>query len=253
MRAIFIIIAILFSGVVYSQEMKVYKTDGTVTSYLLSNIDSITFNATPILPIEGLVAYYPFNGNANDESGHGNNGTVSGATLTTDRFGNENKSYGFNGTSNYIQCPDPLTLNSFTIAAWINADDYSDTRKEILNGGKFDITSGGYHLYREHQFCRFDLSNLPGPVSDSIIQAGQWTFIVGISYGNTLELYINGTLKDQSSDYANLVNDILFIGTDATHNSSSFWKGKIDDIRIYNRALSNSEVNQLYHEGGWTK
>ena len=46
---------------------------------------------------DGLVAYYPFNGNANDESGNGNNGTVNGATLTTDRFGNTNKAYSFNG------------------------------------------------------------------------------------------------------------------------------------------------------------
>jgi hypothetical protein len=46
---------------------------------------------------DGLVAHYPFNGNANDESGNGNNGTVNGATLTTDRFGNMNKAYSFDG------------------------------------------------------------------------------------------------------------------------------------------------------------
>ena len=48
----------------------------------------------------GLVAHYPFNGNANDESGNGNDGTVNGATLTTDRFGNANKAYSFDGVSN---------------------------------------------------------------------------------------------------------------------------------------------------------
>ena len=50
------------------------------------------------VPTDGLVAYYPFNGNANDESGNGNHGTVNGATLTTDRDGNENSSYSFDGT-----------------------------------------------------------------------------------------------------------------------------------------------------------
>ncbi len=53
----------------------------------------------------GLVAYYPFNGNAKDESGNGNNGSVFGATLTMDRFGNDRSAYEFNGTDNYISYP----------------------------------------------------------------------------------------------------------------------------------------------------
>jgi len=71
--------------------------------------------------IGGLVAWYPFNGNANDESGKGNNGTVYGATLTTDRFGNSNAAYTFDGSS-YIEVPDDNTLDfvkTFTIAAWV--------------------------------------------------------------------------------------------------------------------------------------
>ena len=55
------------------------------------------------VPTNGLVGWWPFNGNANDESGNGNNGTVNGATLTTDRFGNANKAYSFDGNLNKIQ------------------------------------------------------------------------------------------------------------------------------------------------------
>ncbi|RKY55315.1 MAG: hypothetical protein DRP89_03575, partial [Candidatus Neomarinimicrobiota bacterium] len=70
----------------------------------------------------GLVAYYPFNGNANDESGNGNDGTVNGATLTTDRFGNENSAYSFDGVDDYIMVQDSPELqfgtNDFTIALW---------------------------------------------------------------------------------------------------------------------------------------
>ncbi|MGK5093982.1 hypothetical protein WDW89_18465 [Deltaproteobacteria bacterium TL4] len=58
------------------------------------------------IPTNGLVAYYPFNGNANDESGNWNNGTVNGATLTTDRHGNANKAYSFDGADDYINIPD---------------------------------------------------------------------------------------------------------------------------------------------------
>ena len=72
---------------------------------------------------DGLVAYYPFNGNANDESGNGNNGTVHGATLTTDRFGNANKAYYFNGVNSFIEVSDSSTLDipiNLTFSVWIN-------------------------------------------------------------------------------------------------------------------------------------
>ena len=60
---------------------------------------------------DGLVAYYPFNGNANDESGNGNDGTVIGATLTADRSGNPDSAYSFNGVNDYINVPHSSSLN----------------------------------------------------------------------------------------------------------------------------------------------
>ena len=79
---------------------RAYATNAVGTAY--GNELSFTTNTVDIN--SGLVAYYPFNGNANDESGNGNNGTVFGATLGLDRFGNTNKAYDFNGTANnYIQ------------------------------------------------------------------------------------------------------------------------------------------------------
>ena len=72
------------------------------------------------VPADGLVGYWPFNGNANDESGNGNNGTVNGATLTADRFGNNGKAYNFNGSSN-IQVPNSNSLqigNEMTVSVW---------------------------------------------------------------------------------------------------------------------------------------
>jgi hypothetical protein len=76
------------------------------------------------VPSNGLVAYYPFNGNANDESGNGNNGVVYGATLVPDRFGNSNRAYYFNGTNNYIVTNSdtglPRGYVQFTISVWIS-------------------------------------------------------------------------------------------------------------------------------------
>ncbi|OAD18767.1 LamG domain protein jellyroll fold domain protein [Candidatus Thiomargarita nelsonii] len=72
---------------------------------------------------DGLVAYYPFDGNAQDESGNGNNGTVHGAILTEDRFGNVESAYRFDGTNSFIEVMDTpaLRLNNtdFTVSAWV--------------------------------------------------------------------------------------------------------------------------------------
>ena len=80
------------------------------------------------IPTTGLVGYWPFNGNANDESGTGNNGTVNGATLTTDRFGNANSAYNFNGSSEFIEVTHNSSLTFTTgvsFSFWLNIPDSS--------------------------------------------------------------------------------------------------------------------------------
>jgi hypothetical protein len=74
------------------------------------------------VPTNGLVGWWPFNGNANDESGNGNNGTVNGATLTADRFGNLNKAYSFDGVDNYIHVLNTPSLDivNGTLNLWFN-------------------------------------------------------------------------------------------------------------------------------------
>ena len=83
-------------------------------------VSAITFAQ---IPTDGLVAHYPFSGNANDESSNSNNGVVNGATLTTDRFGNANSAYSFDGVDDWIDCGSSIlgvtTSNSLTINAWI--------------------------------------------------------------------------------------------------------------------------------------
>ena len=83
------------------------------------------------VPQNGLVGWWPFNGNANDESGNGNDGTVNGPTLTTDRFGNANSAYDFDGVDDYIRIPDApefdFGINDFTISVWVNKPDTTHT------------------------------------------------------------------------------------------------------------------------------
>src|SRR5688572_22093955 len=83
---------------------------------------AISFSFAQI-PTTGLVAYYPFSGNANDSIGN-NDGTVYGAALTTDRFGNPNSAYTFDGVNDYIKVSDAIGLNNpnFTYSAWVYAN-----------------------------------------------------------------------------------------------------------------------------------
>ncbi len=85
----------------------------------------------------GLVAYYPFDGNATDMSGNGHNGIVSGATLCADRNGKANSAYSFDGVNDYIKIPHHSALNfsnDFSIAFWVKSDSSAGTRVMLAKG-----------------------------------------------------------------------------------------------------------------------
>jgi hypothetical protein len=99
------------------------KTKMILTVVALLGMMSTSIAQVPsYVPTNGLVGWWPFNGNANDESGNGNNGTVNGATLTTDRNGNANAAYSFDGVNDYIQSINPLgnLTSDFTISLYTN-------------------------------------------------------------------------------------------------------------------------------------
>ena len=92
--------------------------------FLLGTLLSANAQLPGYVPSSGLVGWYPFNGNANDESGNGRNGTVNGATISSDRIGKLNSVYDFDGTDDYISVTNtPFTNSPFTISAWINVRD----------------------------------------------------------------------------------------------------------------------------------
>ena len=118
----FTITLFVVTGLLFAGNLIIHKTDGTQDSYPISNIDRITFEGED-LPTEGLVAYYPFNGNANDESGNGHDGTPNNGVdfSTEDRFGNTDKAIFVDGEDDYIGVPnsEELKLTQFSICAWI--------------------------------------------------------------------------------------------------------------------------------------
>lgn len=249
MKNLFILIAILYTGTAFAQEMNVHLNNGTTNSYSLSQIDSITFTVSSI-PTNGLVAYYPFNGNTNDESGNGYNGTNNGAILATDRFGNSNSAYSFDGNSNII-LPNTENLNfnggGFTLTSWVNFT--SNLSDNCILAKHIWAVGSGYILNVYENKLTFYLPGVDRLSSDGTYNDGNWHFLVGVFDGTTQYLYVDGNLKKTQVGAIIIDNDTnITIGSAA---DNGYFEGSSDDIRIYNRALSSEEVNQLFHENGW--
>jgi len=211
-----------------------------------------------VVPVEGLVAYYPFNGNTNDESGKGNNGTVNGATLTTDRRGSANCAYNFNGTSSYISFSSVPTTNidNWCISAWIRLNSLSQIGTVVLSGYDDGTTGDGYAL------C---IGNtLPSYIGDKLISifggvllldsgylfrnTSDWFNIIMQRKNGVTSFYVNGIIASNTFTTTPKIPTRFYIGSST---GIRYFNGKIDDVRIYNRALTGAEIQALYHEGGW--
>ena len=216
---------------------------------------------------DGLVAYYPFNGNADDKSGNGNDGVVNGATLITDRFGNENSAYSFDGVNDAIVVSDSELLDfgsgECTYSAWIKMNSsFSDgTWNTILSKKQdFEPWNGIRFIINKDRTAHIQFDY--GPVnnvlkSESTVSPGIWyNFVIVKNASDTISLHINNSIIDSLSNSSGNTdtNVDLWIGglTDSFTSYGWFFDGVIDDIRIYNRALSEAEISELYNQGAVT-
>jgi len=211
------------------------------------------------VPTSGLVGYWPFNGNANDQSGNSNNGTVISGLLSNDRFGNANSSYYLNGQTDYITVPSVNSMlpNRLTLSAWVKIpSNYTGNNgigpiiRSRLFGYIlwFDLSNGSIIHILHHNSSATTTTNTPSNINDN-----QWHQIVGTFDGTNNRLYLDGQLisTDITSSQSNLyyVSDgPVTFGRDGNNPSSftSMYQGWIDDIGIWNRALTPSEVQLLY-------
>jgi hypothetical protein len=220
------------------------------------------------VPTSGLMGYWPFCGNANDESGNANNGTVNGATLTTDRFGNANSAYSFDGVDDLISIPDSNTLsitNNITMSAWVyvNSDNqnYHSILSKRLNGNWSYNLSLSYYFGpggsptevnkvfsgRRNNFgaqTEYKFSNDP-------IVFGQWFQITVKIENNVITFYKNG-IDMGVNLYGNqftipMINQAIGLTIGSNGDGGEWFNGKIDDIGIWNRALTPQEITNLYN------
>ena len=258
-------VCILTAGRVNLKLLKMKKLVFTAFAVGLSLTVSVLAQVPNYVPTNGLVGYWPFNGNANDESGNGNNGTVNGATLTTDRFGVASKAYSFDGAIQNIQTnySGISGNNDRSIQLWFNQSITNSTINEWSMLGYGGTTFGsGYSL------CVFpqgaaqnsigtDIGNgylfyNPSPVLN------QWNHLIA-TYSNldgnnlqSIKIYLNGVLLTNYSATYNLnlnfntgnINN-LFFGCPSSFAGAQFL-GKLDDIGIWNRALTQEEITNLF-------
>jgi len=185
---------------------------GTFTYTVTYGVSSCSFTVTIVsgIPTNCLVGYWPFNGNANDASGNGNNGTVNGATLTTDRFGNPNSAYSFDGINDEISAPDsPLfEQNARSVTLWINANAFCPTvtiRSDII--GKDGLTRQWViQLEQSGQIRNAVFANQEYTFnSNQSINLSTWYFITCTWDGATSNTYINGMFRGSISTSGNQV------------------------------------------------
>ena len=247
---------------------------------LLTQLNNIIaqLTITPTTLTNGLVAYYPFTGNANDLSGNGNNGTVHGATLTTDRFGNANSAYSFDGVSNYIGLPVLTALQNisqFTFSIWINTNYVFTSDPTGSGAGFFDqwtttvvttppnVGAGiGVGNSANHAYGISLEGNASETTSANFIPVSTWGNLILVYDGTQtnvnlrVAVYLNGVFQAYIGDsgvpasigpYANETVIGAAVGPFPNLNTtiSYFYQGKLDDLRLYNRVLTQAEITYI--------
>ena len=229
---------------------------------LLERLNAILFQLNPAVDITtGLVAYYPFSGNAGDSSGNGNHAVNFGATLTTDRFGIVNKAYNFNGINNYMNVPYSNSIGiqrSFSSSVWINMSGGGCNPRvyelhEVLNCGGYTLMVMGTSNTSRTIDAGFGACTGPSTSLSNngfSLSAGVWHHISVTVDGTTGtgKLYIDGVLVFTKPGIPitslNYYGAALTIGN-INSGRCDWWGGKIDELRFYNRALTQEQITYL--------
>ena len=228
-----------------------------ITTFLILIFGISVFAQIPnYVPVNGLIGWYPFTGNSNDQSGNNNNGLNNGASLINDRFNNPNAAYVFNGVNSFINVPtfSTLTYSPITISIWANFSSLcfpqsSNCWQMLIGRDAFGNTSQGAITLHNHSPNNLinkliyytgggaDISNITPNINS-------WQHIVFTYENSTTKWYINGVLS-YTAPFSYISNSNIPFNIGSGGNRY-FFNGSLDDIGIWNRALTTCEINQLY-------
>ena len=251
-----------FNG--HIDELRVYDDALTATE-----IGYIANNTTASIPTGNLVALYSFEGNANDSTAYPINGTASNViydysgtasnvTYATGKFG---KAAVFNGSNSYIYAANSVQqpTTNFSVSVWVYLDSNSSNGYGIV-GNFQSVSSGsqkGWVIARSSADTKFSFwadgtanSNGGKVVGTTVIQTGVWYHVVGTYDGTNVKIYVNGILENSVaySSTPGTTNQPLVIGRWYGNFNDYYTDGKIDQVRIFDSALSPDQINSLYNE-----
>ncbi|MFN3916687.1 MAG: LamG-like jellyroll fold domain-containing protein [Flavobacteriales bacterium] len=223
---------------------------------ILPNNVGQNFTLPPTLN-NGLILHYPLNGNAQDASGNGNNGSiVSGVTAAADRFGNTNSALQFNGSNGHIAVPSGVYFdgNDFTVTAWVrkNSNNNHSRLFDFGNGSPNNnvilaITDGTSGRPFSNNFNNTtSVGRVTSPSGQLAIN--QWQLITYTWSDNSGRIYVNGELvaQDMQTPVQNVVRNLNYIAR-SNWSGDGYANSRFDDFRIYNRVLSESEIQAMVY------
>jgi hypothetical protein len=228
-----------------------------------TKVATLTLAAPPLpsyVPRGGLVGWWPFDCNADDQSGNSNHGVVSGATSAADRNGGNNKAYSFDGVDDYIvvdwtnSLAELDTRNQFTYSAWMN--DRSRSMFCLMNAQHPSDDNAGWEVCTLGSVFEWlspsfnSITNAAGRGCSPAIPQNEWRH-VALAYDGTTRryrLYVNGVLECTDTatvDVPTITGGKLYFGYSAL-GPDEYTNGLLDDIGLWNRALSEDEIKRLY-------
>jgi len=210
------------------------------------------------VPDNGPLAYYPFNNSANDESGNGNHGTNTGSpTPCADRFSRADKAYSFDGTDDAVVINMSAAMTSYSVgphsySVWVNRPAGSGDVEFIVDAGGASQDQRGVRYSSEgYPSVKWVISSSSvNTTATTVPSYNVWHHLAGVYTGTEVSLYVDGQLaSSMPKSGAGNVLSIMKIGNiSESANPNQNFTGKIDDVRIYNRALSFQEVLDLFNE-----
>ncbi len=242
-------------------DSRVYNRELSPTEIAtLYQAGEVKFNTSPTnFLTNGLVGYWTMDGRTisgtsmTDQSGQGNTGTL--VNTPTQVIGKIGQGLQFDGSSQYIDAGTPvMPTSAFTLSGWIYPTSYASVQGQIISKG-YDGSNTQWELILlnsgKAQIDTYVTPTQKGVTSSATIPLNKWTYLTGSFDGTTWRIYINDSLDSfnvQSGPVATGAK--LDIGAvDIIGTSGQYFPGKIDDVRIYNRALSLTEIRQLYNAG----
>jgi archaellum component FlaC len=265
-------------GVVIGTILKQIELLKISNAELIKLIETLLIGKSPV-PTNGLVGWWPFNGNANDESGNNLNGVVIGANLTNNRLNQVNKAYNFNSTtvSNIkfdLKSKFPSDIsNEYTFMIWVKPNRTVSVVSEsnLCNGSVYvpmansnqnwafipptgtNSTLGvGLSVGTNGIFVANHAANLLVSRASFPSQMNDFQFVVVSQKSNVTKVYINGKLEKTVSNYC--VSSTKFLGNEVELGGDLYspnFSGIIDDFAIWNRELSADEITKIFAGQGF--